>query len=112
MATRSECTKRQGLVEEALSACGTLPPHERLVDLNEGLRAELAELVPVVTEQSEKLDQGTPEWHARARALRAVASALEEDLGTGLLSAAMHVAELGRRVLELDRYAASGPQSS
>lgn len=97
-------TPTQGLIEEALSVCRALPPYERLVELDRQLRTELAERAPLVQKRANGMNRGTIQWYERQRGLTATRNALAEDLGDGFLSAAMHVEELGRRLLELDGY--------
>lgn len=100
------------LIEEALAVCRVLPPYERLVELDQQLRAELANVTPIVQKEADGMNHGTAQWHARQRGLNAVKNALVEDLGDGFLSAATHVQELGRRVLELNGYTGDGDSNA
>lgn len=86
----------QGLIKEGLAAAGILPPYERLVELDEQLRAAINEILPVAQQAADKLNRGTPEWYSRQRAIDEARKALDSDLGIGLRSAALHVAELAR----------------
>ncbi|MFF1709338.1 DUF6415 family natural product biosynthesis protein [Streptomyces sp. NPDC058268] len=104
----TDATTTQALISEALAACRVLPPHERLVELNDRLRAELAQSVATVQAQMGGMDRGSVDWHRRQRALDAASNATAENLGSGLLSAAMHVAELGRRLVELNALTMGG----
>ena len=91
----------QGLIEEGLAATGILPTYERLVELDEQLRAAIEKLLPVAQAKADKLNRGTPEWYARQTAIDEARKALAGNLGAGLRSAAVHVAELARRCYAL-----------
>lgn len=101
-----EVPPTETLVDEAIAATGLLPPLARLKELNEQLRAKLADLLPVVQGQADGLNRGTTAWDRRARALRGTRNALVEELSGDRRFAAMQVAELGRRLNELCGYAA------
>lgn len=98
----------QALVDEAIDAAKILPSLARLDELNAQLRARLAELLPVVQEQANKLNRGTTAWHGRARALRGTRTVLAEDFSADRRFAAMQVSELGRRLNELSGYLGGG----
>lgn len=101
-----EVPPTEALVDEAIAAPALLPPLARLEELNEQLRAKLAELVPVVQGQADGLNRGTTAWDRRARALRGTRNALVEELSGDRRFAAMQVTELGRRLNELAGYVA------
>lgn len=96
----------EALVEEAIAASGLLPPLVRLAELDEQLRAQLGDLLPVVQAQADGLNRGTTAWDRRARALRGTRNALAEEFSSDRRFAAMQVSELGRRLNELDGYSA------
>ncbi|MFE0106343.1 DUF6415 family natural product biosynthesis protein [Streptomyces sp. NPDC059009] len=94
------------LIEEALSACRTLPCTTDMRALDERLRAALQERLPLVQRQADGLDRGTVDWWNRQRVIDAADNTLAEQLPADApLAAAVYVAELGRRLRELDAYA-------
>ncbi|MGW1614425.1 DUF6415 family natural product biosynthesis protein [Streptomyces sp. NPDC002285] len=96
----------QGLIEEGLAAAGILPPYERLVELDQLLRVAIGELLPVAQAAADTLNRGTPAWYTCQKAVDEARRTLDGDLGIGLRSAALHVAELARHC-----YALQGWQS-
>jgi hypothetical protein len=95
------------LIAEGLAAGGILPVYERVLELDEQLRAGLARLIPLVQAQADGLNRGTTDWFSRQRAVDDARRALEDDLGHGLRSAALQVHELARQCGALARYADS-----
>lgn len=91
----------QGLIEEGLAATGILPPYERLVELDTQLRAAIDTLLPVAQAAADRLNRGTPAWYTRQKAVDEARKALDGNLGIGLRSAALHVAELARHCYAL-----------
>ncbi|WP_055701636.1 MULTISPECIES: DUF6415 family natural product biosynthesis protein [Streptomyces] len=100
-----EATGRSARIEEALSACHDLPPVEQLARLDARLRTDIQELVGIVREQLRQLPPRSVDWYARRRTLLDSQEALAEPLRDTPLAAAIGVAELGRRLRELDGYA-------
>ncbi|MHC0432919.1 DUF6415 family natural product biosynthesis protein [Streptomyces sp. O3] len=84
------------VIAEGLDATGILPPYERLVELDELLRAELTRLVPIVQRRTDTLWRGAPDWYTQRSILDGARHALDSDLGTGLRSAATQVHQLAR----------------
>ncbi|WP_156722698.1 DUF6415 family natural product biosynthesis protein [Streptomyces apocyni] len=93
------------LIDEALDATGILPPHERLVELNDQLRAELERLLPIVQQHTDGLPRGGMQWYGRQCVLDDTREVLARDLGTGLRSAAIQVHRLARHCVWLAEYA-------
>ncbi|MEU8756196.1 DUF6415 family natural product biosynthesis protein [Streptomyces chartreusis] len=89
------------LIDEGLAATGILPTYERLVELDEQLRAAIDKALPVAQAKADELNRGTPEWYSRQTAIDEARKVLAGNLGAGLRSAAMHVAELARRCYAL-----------
>ncbi|WP_141753677.1 DUF6415 family natural product biosynthesis protein [Streptomyces luteocolor] len=96
----------RALIDEACAASRDLPTPQRLVELDGLLRTQLGRLAPIVQRQADGLNRGTRDWWNRQRAVDATRNALREPCcdGSALLPAAMLVAELGRRLHELDGY--------
>lgn len=93
-----------GLLDDAAAAPGILPAHERLVELNTRLRSEIARLKPVVERQADGMYHGSTDWYRRRSALNATRTCLADELSADRRYAAMHVAELGRRLRALDGF--------
>ena len=86
----------QALIDEGLAATGILPTYERLVELDTQLRTAIAEAAPQAQAAADRLNRGTREWYSLQSAIDDAHRVLEGDLGAGLRSAAVHVAELAR----------------
>lgn len=99
------------LIKEGLDATGILPPYGRLVDLDTQLRAAIRRLSRRAQTEADAMDRGTPEWYSLQTAVDNARQALDESLGPGLRSAALHVSELARRchALHLKTSPSSGP---
>ncbi|MHC0432304.1 DUF6415 family natural product biosynthesis protein [Streptomyces sp. O3] len=97
------------IIAEGLDATGVLPPYERLVELDELLRAELRRLVPIVQQRTDKLYRGGPQWYGQQRVLDGARHALMNGLGAGLRSAALQVHSLARYARWLAEYAEVQP---
>ncbi|MGW2228255.1 hypothetical protein [Streptomyces formicae] len=96
----------QALIDEAKSACLTLPPVDHLRALDEDLRSAIGSRMAIVQKQIEAMEPHTPGLYARERVLADTANALADQfVDEAPLSAAMLVAELGRRLSELATYA-------
>jgi len=93
------------LIDEALAAARILPTRERCEHLNRELRAALAQLMPAVQAQADRIDRGDVAWWVRQRAIDGTANTLTEDLGPGLVSAASHIHTLARHCRALADYA-------
>jgi hypothetical protein len=89
------------LIDEGLAAPGILPTYERLVELDQLLRAAIVKMLPVAQTAADELNRGTPEWYSRQTAIDEARKVLAGNLGAGLRSAALHVAELARRCYAL-----------
>jgi hypothetical protein len=87
----------EALIEECLTVTGILPPYDHLVDLDIRLRAAAETLLPEAQAAADKLNRGTSEWWSRQSAIDYTRQVMADDLGSGLRSAAVHVAELARR---------------
>ncbi|MEU6990434.1 DUF6415 family natural product biosynthesis protein [Streptomyces sp. NPDC046465] len=95
----------QTLIDEALSACRDRPSPEELAELDEQLRASIAELMPAAQRRFEEQETYSADWYAGNRILLDAGGALAEPTQDAPLAAALGVAELGRRLRELDHYA-------
>lgn len=93
------------LITEAFAATRVLPTIRRCEELDRELRAQIERLVPIVQAQADHINRGEPDWYSRQRLLDNTTDALAEDLGSGLMSAAMHVQALARHCAGLARYA-------
>lgn len=85
------------LIDEGLAVTGILPPYERLTELDTRLRMAIRDLSRKAQKKADGLDRGTPEWYALQSSIDNARLALADNLGPGLRSAALHVAELARR---------------
>ena len=92
-----DVTDVDALIEEGLSVTGILPPYDRLIELDKDLRAAVEGLLLEAQAVADGLNRGTAEWWSRQSAIDYARQALAGDLGPGLRSAAMHVAELAHR---------------
>jgi hypothetical protein len=84
------------LISEAYAATGILPTIDACHRLNERLRAAIRDLAGQVKERRAGQTTGTRDWYRCDRLLTDTETVLAETMGPGLLSAAMHVAALGR----------------
>lgn len=89
------------LIVEAFDAGRAMPPHARLVDLDALLRAEIARLTAYVQRRADQTAHRTREWYAMTGAIERAEDTLTFQLGASPLAGSVHVAELARRVLEL-----------
>ncbi|MFF7171073.1 DUF6415 family natural product biosynthesis protein [Streptomyces pseudovenezuelae] len=94
-------TNTAALIVEAFDAGDAMPPHERFVELDKLLRAEIDRLVTYVQRLADNTAHRTREWYAMTNAIDKATDALQFQLGTGPLAGSLHVAELARRVIEL-----------
>lgn len=84
------------LISEAYAATGILPTIDDCHRLNERLRAAIKGLADQVKVRQDGQTAGTRDWYRCDRLLADTETVLAETMGPGLLSAAMHVAALGR----------------
>ncbi|MER6350707.1 DUF6415 family natural product biosynthesis protein [Streptomyces sp. NPDC001634] len=89
------------LISEAFGATRVLPPHDRCVELRSQLRAAIEALHLDAREARTGTVEYSRDWWRLTNAITDADHALAEDLGSGLLSAALHVAELARRAQAL-----------
>lgn len=89
------------LIVEAFDAGRAMPPHARLVELDKLLREEIGRLTTYVQRLADQTAHRTRDWYAMTGAIDKAEDALKFQLGTGPLGGALHVAELARRVIEL-----------
>jgi hypothetical protein len=89
------------LIDEALGACQMLPPYDRCLELDRQLRAAIGELVPAVQAQVGQLTAFSRDWHRLDGILEDTRDVLSDGLGSGLLSAAIQLAALGRQARAL-----------
>jgi hypothetical protein len=86
-----------GLIDEALDATRILPPYQRCTELNKQLRAAIGDLYPAVQEHAARQSERSRDWYRIHGALEETDDVLAAGLGSGLLSAALHLAALGRQ---------------
>ena len=91
----------QDLIDEAFAATGVLPPHGRCVELNRALRAAIGDLSLQAREEAKQHDERSRDWYRLHNLVRDADIVLKSDLGTGLLSAAIHVSALARQARAL-----------
>lgn len=84
------------LISEAYAATGILPTIDDCRRINDGLRAAIGELAGQVGERQLHKTARSRDWYRCDRLLADTETLLAQDMGAGLLSAALHVAELGR----------------
>ena len=89
------------LIGEGFAAPGVLPTHERCVELNRYLRAAIGDLSLQAREEAKRHDEGSRDWNRLHNLVRDADVVLASDLGTGLLSAAIHVSALARQARAL-----------
>ncbi|UQA97460.1 DUF6415 family natural product biosynthesis protein [Streptomyces halobius] len=83
-------------IDHALAERRVLPPYEELTDLEQLLRRHIQLLLPVVQERTNGMDRGSAAWYERQAALDSVRHLVDRGMGNGLMSATVHVQELGR----------------
>ncbi|MGW2550736.1 DUF6415 family natural product biosynthesis protein [Streptomyces sp. NPDC001635] len=91
------------LIVEAFDAGHSMPPHDRLVEVDQLLRKEIDRLVPLAREHATQTEERSRTWYALMSAADSAEYACRFELGSGRLAGALHVAELARRVIELRR---------
>ncbi|MEV0556170.1 DUF6415 family natural product biosynthesis protein [Streptomyces sp. NPDC050597] len=84
------------LIDEAIGARQMLPPYERCVELNQALRAAIGDLYLNAQEEARKLPEHSRGWRSVHNTLADADDVLAEDLGSGLLSAAIQLGALAR----------------
>ncbi|MEU3289877.1 DUF6415 family natural product biosynthesis protein [Streptomyces longwoodensis] len=99
--TEQHSTDAADLIAEAFDAGEQMPSHERLVELDEQLRALIERLIVVVQHRINRSPHHTPGWYAMVNAVERAEDALRFQLGTAPLACTLHVAELARKVQEL-----------
>lgn len=91
------------LIVEAFDAGRKMPPRERLVELDVQLREEIDRLTKLAHETAGKASRRSRQWYDLTHAVEAAQFAIGFEIGSGPLSGALHVAELARRVRDLQR---------
>lgn len=89
------------LIDEGFAAPGVLPTHERCVELNRYLRAAIGDLSLQAREEAGQYDERSRDWYRLHNLVRDADIVLASNLGTGLLSAAIHVSALARQARAL-----------
>lgn len=89
------------LIAEAAAATGILPTIDRCHHLNGELRAAIQQLADQVRKQQAAVPDRSRDWYRCDRLLIDTDTVLAEGMGHGLLSAALHVAALGRQAQAL-----------
>ena len=89
------------LISEAFGAARTYPTRDRCEEIERRLRAEIGDLHLAAREALAGSEEYSRDWWRFHNALADTDHALTGDLGDGLLSAALHVAELARQVQAL-----------
>lgn len=84
------------LISEAYAATGILPTIDDCRRINDGLREAIGEHAEEIRERQAGLPARSRDWYRCDRLLADTVELLARDMGSGLLSAALHVAELGR----------------
>ena len=73
-----------------------LPQYQDLVNLQQLLRGHLRLLLPLAQARANRLNRGSTLWYQRQTTIDRARLALDEGMGDGLRSAALHVQELSR----------------
>ncbi|MFE9624311.1 DUF6415 family natural product biosynthesis protein [Streptomyces sp. NPDC006527] len=89
------------LIVEAFEAGHEMPPYERLVEIDKGLRDEIGRLTAHAQRLADKADHRSRQWYALVNAVDRAEDAMRFPLSTTPLAGAVHVAELAHRVQEL-----------
>jgi hypothetical protein len=97
------------LIAEALDATQMLPRPEHCEILNRQLRAAIGDLYLAAQQQLPEHAERSRGWYRIQNMLDATNDVLAGDLGSGLLSAALHLAALGRQAQALDSLVAGTP---
>ncbi|MCX4607006.1 DUF6415 family natural product biosynthesis protein [Streptomyces mirabilis] len=88
------------LIGAAFDAARDQPTHDRLVEIDRLLRAEIERLQTIARRTAELRPHRSREWYALVNAVDHADDTLQFQLGV-MFAAALHVAELARRVREL-----------
>ncbi|MGX1254247.1 hypothetical protein RKD48_006758 [Streptomyces ambofaciens] len=94
----------QQLLDDAAAATGILPTIGQCQQLNDELRRLLADLDQQVRHRQTGLAPRSRDWYAAERLLIDTGAVLADTMGLGLLSAATHVAALGRQAAVVLRW--------
>lgn len=97
------------LVSEARAVCRSRPGLERLRQLNDELRPRLRLSQAIVLNDMTEINRGTPEWHARDKAVDEATDLLASGLSPSPLAAELLVTHLGQSLGRLEAWARSGP---
>lgn len=90
--------------ERALTV-GPSPRYEQLEELEHLLHGHLKLLLPIAEAAVNALDRGTVEWYGQRTVLDTARGHMDEGMGEGLVSARVHVRQLGHDTRALLRYA-------
>lgn len=89
------------LLDEAFDATRILPPYGRCMELNRQLRAAIGDLYLAAQAARATAVPRSRDWWRMENVLVDTERVLAEDVGAGLLSAALHVAALARQAMAL-----------
>ncbi|MGW2742392.1 DUF6415 family natural product biosynthesis protein [Streptomyces sp. NPDC001450] len=90
------------LIDAAFDSTRDIPRHERLVEIDEGLRDEIERLQTIARRTADRTPHRSFRWYRLVNAADAADDALGFQLGD-MMQAALQVSELARRVTELRR---------
>lgn len=93
------------LVTEADAVTEVLPTIGRCRELNDALRSHIRRLTERVEQRRDASMPRSRAWYEADNAVAETRSLLAHDMGAGLMSAALHVAALGRQARVLARIA-------
>ena len=88
------------LIDAAFDSTRCIPPHERLVEIDAGLRAEIERLQTTARAMAEQRLHRSYEWYRLVNAADRADDTLAFQL-SDMMQAALQVSELARRVVEL-----------
>ncbi|MCX5335498.1 DUF6415 family natural product biosynthesis protein [Streptomyces sp. NBC_00140] len=89
------------LVAASEIATGILPTIDWCRDLDQQLRDAIADHLDLVRQQQAALVDRSRGWYLRDKLITATDEVLQTEMGSGSLSAALHVAGLGRQLRAL-----------
>lgn len=106
MSSAHPVTQLPALIREAFDATQEPPAPERLAELDAALRVEVVRLQETARALAEQRPHRSRGWYALVNAADAADDALAFPSDTGF-AGALGVAELARRVIELEKAVAS-----